>query len=97
MARRELLEDAAIEAALAGLRWTRQGFALYQRRTFPSFAAAIAFVNEVAAVAEAVNHHPDIDIRYRVVELRTYTHDRGGITEWDLDLARRIDAIGGAA
>jgi 4a-hydroxytetrahydrobiopterin dehydratase len=94
MTRRELLDDAAITAGLAGLNWTRQAFALHQRRSFASFAEAIAFVDAVAAVAESVNHHPDIDIRYRTVELRVYTHDRGGITEWDLDLARRIDAIG---
>lgn len=93
MGRRDLLDDAAIEAGLAGLAWTREGFALSRRLTFPSFADAIAFVNAVAGVAEALNHHPDIDIRYRTVELRVYTHTRGGITEMDLDLARRIDAL----
>ena len=91
--RRTLLPDDAITAALQGMSWTRQGFALYRRISFGSFAEAIAFVNAVAALAEAANHHPDIDIRFRTVELRTYTHSRGGITEMDFDLARQIDAL----
>jgi 4a-hydroxytetrahydrobiopterin dehydratase len=93
MGRRDLLDDAAITAGLAGTAWIRQGFALYRRLQFPSVPAAIAFVNAVAELAESVNHHPDIDIRFRTVDLRIYTHSRGGITEMDLDLARRIDAL----
>jgi 4a-hydroxytetrahydrobiopterin dehydratase len=96
MGRRDLLSDDAITAALTDLAWTRLGFALYRRLQFASFREAIAFVDAVAAVAEAANHHPDIDIRFRTVELRIYTHSRGGITEMDFELARQIDALAAA-
>ena len=60
----------------------------------PSFRAAIAFVNYVAELAEAAGHHPDIDIRYSKVTLTLSTHDAGGLTEKDLELAARIDGRG---
>ena len=96
MGRRDLLSDDAIATALEGMAWTRQGFALHRRLQFPSFPEAIAFVNAVAGLAEEVDHHPDVDIRFRTVELRVYTHSRGGITEMDFDLARRIDGLAAA-
>ena len=55
------------------------------------FVAALAFVDEVGRLAEEANHHPDIDIRYNRVTLALMTHDAGGITQADLDLARAID------
>lgn len=66
------------------------------RRTFeaPSFLDGIAFVNDVAKLAEAANHHPDIDIRWRKVTLRLVTHDAGNaITENDTRLAHEADAM----
>jgi 4a-hydroxytetrahydrobiopterin dehydratase len=54
---------------------------------------AMAFVNKVAILAEAANHHPDITINYRRVHLLLTTHDSGGLTERDFKLAREIDAI----
>jgi 4a-hydroxytetrahydrobiopterin dehydratase len=58
------------------------------------FAAAIAFVNRVAEVAEAANHHPDIELHgWNKVRLRLSTHSEGGVTAADLDMARRIDAL----
>lgn len=51
----------------------------------------MAFVNRVAESAEAANHHPDIDIRYSKVTLTLSTHDAGGITRNDIDLAKEID------
>jgi len=54
---------------------------------------AIAFVNRVAAVAEAANHHPDIDIRWNKVTLHLTTHDQGGLSEKDFLLAERCDAL----
>ena len=73
--------------------WHREDGAL--RRTFAlsDFRAAIAFVNKVADEAEALDHHPDIDIRYDHVTLTLVTHDEGGLTESDFDLARRVDAL----
>ena len=51
------------------------------------FAGALAFVNAVGALAEAADHHPDIDIRWDTVTLRLSTHSAGGLTEKDLALA----------
>ena len=58
------------------------------------FAGALAFVNQVGELAEAADHHPDIDIRWDTVTLRLSTHSAGGLTENDLALAGQIDAIG---
>ncbi len=51
----------------------------------------IAFVGKVAAIAEREEHHPDIHIRYTAITLSIQTHSEGGVTEWDLDLAKTID------
>jgi 4a-hydroxytetrahydrobiopterin dehydratase len=58
--------------------------------TFKDFLEAMAFVNKIAALAESAGHHPDIDIRYNQVRLALVSHDAGGITEQDADLAGRI-------
>lgn len=58
--------------------------------TLPSFVEAIAFVNRVALLAEEAQHHPDIDIRYNLVQLALVSHDAGGITERDARMARRL-------
>jgi 4a-hydroxytetrahydrobiopterin dehydratase len=65
--------------------------------TFPRFADGIAFVNRVASIADDMDHHPDIDIRYTKVTLTLSTHDAGGVTKTDFSLAERIenDAAGG--
>ncbi len=58
---------------------------------FPTFPAAVRFVDYVAELAEAADHHPDIDIRYNRVRLTLSTHSAGGVTEKDFALARAID------
>jgi len=58
---------------------------------FPNFVAAVRFVDFVAELAEAADHHPDIDIRYNRVRLTLSTHSAGGVTEKDFALARAID------
>ena len=60
---------------------------------FSSFAGAIAFVDRIAGAADAANHHPDIDIRYRRVLVRWTTHSAGGITERDRELAARTSEL----
>jgi len=67
------------------------------RRTFlfPNFVAAIQFVNAVAEAAEAMDHHPDIDIRYNKVTLALTTHDSGGLTVNDFALAEQADRLAG--
>jgi 4a-hydroxytetrahydrobiopterin dehydratase len=84
-----------VDAALAsGLAWERQGAVLVKVHTEKDFAAALGFVNRVGEIAEAMNHHPDIEIRWNTVTFKLSTHSAGGITEADLELARRIDALG---
>ncbi len=94
----ELLDHAAIDEALRaeGLGWQRQGNELVKVHTARDFAEALRYVNAVGALAEQVNHHPDIDIRWNKVTLRLSTHSAGGLTQRDLDLARRIDGLGAA-
>ena len=60
--------------------WSQVGDALHQKFTLKTFPAAIEFVNRIARTAERANHHPDIDIRYNVVEIELSTHSEGGIT-----------------
>jgi 4a-hydroxytetrahydrobiopterin dehydratase len=69
--------------------WPEVDGALQREFELPSFGEAIAFVNRVAELAEAENHHPDIAISYTRVTLRWTTHSAGGITDRDRELAAR--------
>jgi 4a-hydroxytetrahydrobiopterin dehydratase len=89
----DLLDDTAVTAALASLPgWTREGDALVRTASLPSFPAAITVVDRVAETAEASDHHPDIDIRWRTLTFRCSTHSAGGITGQDTALAGEISA-----
>ena len=81
------------EAFLTVPAWRRQGDAIVRTFQFPDFLVAMAFVNQVASLAEAAAHHPDIDIRWNRVTLLLTTHDASGLTEKDFSLARHIDAL----
>jgi 4a-hydroxytetrahydrobiopterin dehydratase len=70
--------------------WSVVGEALSREWVFKDFAEAMAFVNRVAALAEEVDHHPDIDIRYNKVRLNLISHDLGGITGRDADFVTRL-------
>lgn len=88
------LSDLEIQRALGGLSgWSRKGDALTKTYQFDTFAAGIAFVDRAAVVADEMNHHPDIDIRYTKIMVSLSTHDAGGITRMDLDLATRLEAL----
>ncbi|MFC4586228.1 4a-hydroxytetrahydrobiopterin dehydratase [Sphaerisporangium corydalis] len=88
------LDDATISARLAEVpEWRREGDEIRRTVAAPDFRTAIAIVNDVAEQAEKLNHHPDIDIRWRKLHLALTTHDSGGLTEMDFKLAARIDAI----
>jgi len=90
----ELLDHAVVDAAVAGgLAWERHGDEIVKTCHGKDFAAALAYVNAVGALAEEMDHHPDIDIRWNTVILRLTTHSAGGLTHLDLDLARLIDAL----
>lgn len=73
--------------------WQERDGALEREFVLPSFAEAIAFVNRVAELADAENHHPDIAISYRRVTLRWTTHSEGGITDRDRALADRSGSL----
>ncbi len=87
-----LLAENEIAQRLAGSGWTREGSAIVREWKLADFAAALAFVNRVAALAEAANHHPDILLHgWNRVRLELSTHSQGGLTEADFALARQID------
>jgi 4a-hydroxytetrahydrobiopterin dehydratase len=90
---RQKLSDLEIQRALGGLPgWSRRGDALTKTYTFDRFASGISFVDKVATIADAMDHHPDIDIRYTKVTMTLSTHDAGGITKSDLELAQKIES-----
>jgi 4a-hydroxytetrahydrobiopterin dehydratase len=90
----ELLDQGAIDSALAGLDgWSGGPDGITRTVELSSFPAAIAAVDRVAEAAEAADHHPDIDIRWRTLTFTLATHSAGGVTPKDLDMARRIDEI----
>ena len=88
------LDDAAIHALLPEVPgFTVEGGALRRTFTFKTFAEGIAFVQRVATLADAEDHHPDIDIRYTRVTLSLVTHDVGGISRNDFVVAARASAL----
>lgn len=90
------LSDIEIQRLLnARPGWARRGESLTKAFEFPSFPETIAFVNRVADVAERMDHHPDLDIRYTKVSCQLATHSAGGITTRDFTLAEAIDDVAG--
>lgn len=73
--------------------WQIETGELVRTFLFKDFRASLAFVNKVGDLAEAAGHHPDIDIRYNKVRLALVTHDAGGITQKDFDLATAADKL----
>jgi 4a-hydroxytetrahydrobiopterin dehydratase len=91
------LSDIEIQRGLGGLPgWARKGDTLVKSYHFATFPAGIDFLRRVADVAEEMQHHPDIDIRYTKVSFVLSTHDAGGITNKDLALARAIEEMAAA-
>ena len=90
------LTDEEIEERLAQVpEWAQVEDAIARTYSFKSFRQAIAFVVQVADAAEEADHHPDIGIRYRKVMLGLTTHDVGGLTVKDFQLAAACDALAG--
>ncbi len=91
-----MLSDTEVLDALSasdGPDWHLIGGKLVRTVVCADFPGALAFVGQVGRLAEEADHHPDIDIRYNRVTLGLITHDSGGITRLDLDLARAIDGV----
>jgi 4a-hydroxytetrahydrobiopterin dehydratase len=93
MARPVPLTSAEVETGLLSLQgWTGGTSGITRLVESATFPAAIDLVDRVALVAEEMDHHPDIDIRWRRVRFTLSTHDAGGVTQLDFDVAALIDA-----
>jgi 4a-hydroxytetrahydrobiopterin dehydratase len=94
MARMGVLSDDEVSKGLGDLPgWSRAGDAVEKTFELASFPDAVAFVTRVGFLAEAADHHPDLDIRWRKVRVALSTHSEGGITAKDLSLAGEIEAV----
>jgi 4a-hydroxytetrahydrobiopterin dehydratase len=89
-----LLGDDGVRAALTELSaWSGDANRIERSVKAADFLTGIRIVEDVAQVAETMNHHPDIDIRWRTVTFRLSTHSEGGVTDKDVELARSIDDV----
>ncbi|HTH38195.1 MAG TPA: 4a-hydroxytetrahydrobiopterin dehydratase [Pyrinomonadaceae bacterium] len=91
MERRKLSPEEVVEKLKGLSGWTVDGDAIKRRFEFNNFAESLEFVNEVGAIAEEADHHPDITLGWGYAEIVLTTHDRGGVTDMDIALARKID------
>ena len=89
----KLSEPEILERMAAAKGWERHGDMLVRSWQFPSFRRALEFVNQVAALAEKNDHHPDIVLSYRHVRLELSTHSDGGLTPSDFEFASEINAL----
>ena len=88
------LTPAQVKASLVSVpKWRKKAAAISRTYEFKDFPAAIKFVNSVAKLAEKAWHHPDIDIRWNKVTLALTTHDEGGLTAKDFELASKFDKL----
>lgn len=88
------LSDSEIQDQLATLNgWERTGDTIVREFKFDKFADGIEFVRKVAEAADAMDHHPDIDIRYTTIKLALSSHDVGALTDRDFKLAGQINAL----
>jgi len=94
MPRPPRLSDPELSAALTVLSlWAGDGDGLRRSVELPSFRDAVDAIVAIADVAEAMDHHPDVDLRWRTLHLSLVSHSAGGVTALDLELARRIDDL----
>ena len=88
------LSPDEVSSALKDLpNWSGNADGLRRTVELPSFRDAVAAIDSIADVAEEMDHHPDIDLRWRTLHLSVVSHSAGGVTDNDLQLARRIDAL----
>jgi 4a-hydroxytetrahydrobiopterin dehydratase len=94
MPRPPRLSDDELAARLPELPlWSGDAAGLRRTVELPSFRDAVAAIGAIADVAEEMDHHPDIDLRWRTLHLSLVSHSAGGVTELDLELAGRIDGL----
>ena len=88
------LSDEEIEERLSGRDgWERAGDAIRREFTFDDFKGSVDFVNRLTPEAEAMGHHPDLEISWNTVTVTITTHSEGGLTDNDFRLAQRIEAV----
>jgi 4a-hydroxytetrahydrobiopterin dehydratase len=97
VARPKLTDDEVRDGLTRLPGWSREGDEIVKVYELPTFMDAIDFVGRIAALAEAADHHPDLDIRYRKVRVALSTHDSGGLTAADLSLAGETEGAAGPA
>ena len=88
----ELLSDDEIESGIAD-GWAHEGDEIVRTYEFDSYLEGVGFASAAAGLAEEAFHHPELTINWREVEVRLTTHDEGGITQKDLNLAERFDEL----
>ena len=89
-----LLSDSEIEARLAGLTgWARAGEAIVKEFDRGDFVGSVKFAESLVEPAEAMGHHPDLEISWATVKVTISTHSEGGLTAADFELAAKIDAL----
>lgn len=90
----DLVDPEDIEILLKKLpEWDVEGKALIRSVEFDDYMEGIDFVNAVAEIAEEAGHHPDMEVKWCVVNLSLTTHDAGGLTDADFDVAKKIDTL----
>lgn len=88
------LSEEEVKSRLASLEgWKREGDAIARTWEFPRFLKAVEFIDKVARLADEMGHHPDIYNHWRTVTLSLTTHDEGGLTKRDLELAAKINGL----
>jgi 4a-hydroxytetrahydrobiopterin dehydratase len=95
---RRKLEGNEVEERIATLDgWRFKEDKIKKSFKFDNFASALAFVNRVGEIAERLDHHPDIKFGWGYAKVKTTTHDRDGVTDFDIELARQIDELSGSS
>jgi 4a-hydroxytetrahydrobiopterin dehydratase len=89
----DTIDPASLPSAVEGTGWTVVDGRLQKVVKKKDFVGALAYVNAVGERAEAANHHPDIAISWNTVTLTLWTHDAGGVTQADVDMARTLDEL----
>ena len=94
MSNTKVMNDSEVQEHLTKLPgWKYQDKAIQKQFEFSNFLESVAFVNKVAPLAEELGHHPDLQIQYSKVTVTLTTHDSGGVTQKDLELAKKIETM----
>ncbi len=93
MERRKLSHEEITEHLSEIVGWNFEDEKLQKRFEFKDFAESLTFVNRIGEIAEAVDHHPDITFGWGYALVKTTTHDRDGVTDMDIDLSKKINAL----